>query len=116
MEFARANLSLSAQAGVQCFALVALSMLAGASRGEAAQGESGKSLLERNCGRCHAVAFDTPSPLKEAPNLRIVLSSYPTERLEFELAEGIGSRHKDMPQIQFTPDQIEAIEEYLAGP
>jgi mono/diheme cytochrome c family protein len=77
---------------------------------EAAQG---KALLERNCGRCHALAAEASSPLAAAPNLWIVLSSYPAERLEFELAEGIGSRHRDMPQVQFTAEDIGHIESYL---
>jgi len=79
-----------------------------------AGGESGKLLLERSCGRCHAVTLDTKSPIEAAPNLRIVLESYTAERLEFELAEGIGSKHKDMPQVQFKPDEIRDIEDYLA--
>jgi mono/diheme cytochrome c family protein len=96
--------------------LAALLLCAAAGEGHAAESESGQALLERNCGRCHAVTLDTQSALKEAPNLRIVLSSYPTERLEFELGEGIGSRHKDMPQIQFTPEQVRAIVDYVTGP
>jgi mono/diheme cytochrome c family protein len=94
--------------------LVAMIML---TMGESPAAEKeGRILLERNCGRCHAVALDSPSPLAGAPNLRIVLGSYPTERLEFELAEGIGSRHREMPQVQFTLEDIEAIESYLAEP
>lgn len=83
--------------------------------GSWAAGESGKILLERHCGRCHALAADTPSPLAKAPNLWTSLRSYPTDRLEFELAEGIGSRHPEMPQIQFTSDEIQSIESYLFG-
>lgn len=75
----------------------------------------GKALLEGHCGRCHALTAEAASPLKDAPNLWIVLSSYPEERLTFELSEGIGSRHKDMPQIQFSSDEIIAIREYLSG-
>lgn len=78
-------------------------------------GSPGKDLLERHCGRCHALAADESSPLEAAPNLWIVLRSYPTERLVFELAEGIGSRHAAMPQVQFTPDEIHDIETYLFG-
>ena len=81
----------------------------------AADNEAGRDLLEKNCSRCHALAAGTLSPLKEAPNLWIVLRSYPTERLAFELAEGIGSRHKDMPQVQFSSDDIYKIESYLFG-
>ncbi|SFV34902.1 c-type cytochrome [Hyphomicrobium facile] len=82
--------------------------------GGAAESEAGRALLEKNCGRCHALAPGTPSPLSQAPNLWIVLRSYPSERLEFELSEGIGSRHKDMPQIQFSSEEIQKIEDYLA--
>jgi hypothetical protein len=42
-----------------------------------------------------------------------VLSTYPWERLEVELSEGIGSRHKDMPQIQFSIEDIASIYYYL---
>jgi mono/diheme cytochrome c family protein len=75
----------------------------------------GKALLEKNCSRCHAVAPGLLSPLKEAPNLWTVLGYYPTERLELELAEGIGSRHRDMPQIQFSAEEITSIYYYLHG-
>lgn len=91
-------------------ALVLLSFPTGAGADEAADG---KELLERNCGRCHAVSVDARSPLKDAPNLWIVLRSYPSERLEFELAEGIGSRHEAMPQVQFSSDEIARIQTYL---
>ena len=73
----------------------------------------GKALLEKNCSRCHAVAAGLESPLKGAPNLWAVLGYYLTERLELELAEGIGSRHRDMPQIQFSAEEITSIYYYL---
>lgn len=73
----------------------------------------GKALLEKNCSRCHAVAPGLESALKEAPNLWTVLGYYPTERLELELAEGIGSRHREMPQIQFSDEEIASIYAYL---
>lgn len=79
----------------------------------AAEGEVGKAILQSNCGRCHAVAAGAESPLKQAPNLFVVLGSYPGERLEAELSEGIGSRHRDMPQIQFSADEITSIYYYL---
>ncbi len=83
--------------------------------GLAAEAGDGKAILEKNCGRCHAVAAGDASPLKQAPNLWDKLRSYPDERLDFELAEGIGSRHETMPQIQFTDEDITAIFYYLHG-
>lgn len=91
-----------------------LQLLLGADPSGAAENAEGKALLERNCSRCHAVAAGAASPLAAAPNLWTVLRSYPSERLEFELAEGIGSRHRDMPQIQFSTEEIRSIIEYLS--
>jgi len=79
----------------------------------ATEAAEGKALLEKNCSRCHAVAAGRESPLKEAPNLWIVLGYYPTERLEVELGEGIGSRHREMPQSQFSDEEIASIYRYL---
>jgi hypothetical protein len=47
--------------------------------------------------------------------IRIMLRSYPSERLDFELAEDMGSRHPATPQIQFTSEEIAAVQNYLAG-
>jgi mono/diheme cytochrome c family protein len=88
-------------------------LLFSASPLKAAEDADGKALLEKNCSRCHAVTLSAVSPLAAAPNLWTVLRSYPTERLEFELAEGIGSRHRDMPQVQFSTEEIRSIVKYL---
>lgn len=98
----------------QCLiALVTASVIPFAAHAATDEAMQGKALLERNCGRCHGLAADAQSPLAAAPNLWIVLGAYPAERLEFELAEGIGSRHPDMPQVQFTAEDIARIESYL---
>jgi mono/diheme cytochrome c family protein len=75
--------------------------------------DPGGVLLETRCGRCHGLAAEAKSRLKAAPNLWDTLRSYPAERLEFELAEGIGSRHPGMPQIQFTSEEIALVKAYL---
>ncbi|WP_072369285.1 cytochrome c [Hyphomicrobium sp. NDB2Meth4] len=79
------------------------------------EAEKGQALLEQNCGRCHGVVGDQKSPLKQAPNLSVVLGAWPNEELEMELADGVGSRHRDMPQIQFSPEEITSIYYFLHG-
>jgi mono/diheme cytochrome c family protein len=74
----------------------------------------GQALLKERCGRCHAVSAMSRSPIGPAPNLWDKLRTYPAERLEFELAEGMGSRHPAMPQIQFTSEEIASVQTYLA--
>jgi mono/diheme cytochrome c family protein len=73
----------------------------------------GKSILESRCGRCHSVAKVGRSPLGNAPPFRDIFRRYRLEQLEFELSEGVGSRHKEMPQIQFSAEQIDQILIYL---
>lgn len=76
---------------------------------------NGKAILERNCGRCHALEATGASPLPQAPPLREVYRRFPIEELEVGLAEGMGSRHRDMPQIQFSTEDVAAILTYLGS-
>jgi cytochrome c len=94
---------------------VALFIICCVGAAHADQASDGKALLERNCSRCHAVAPGAESPRKEAPNLSIVLESYPAERLQSELAEGIRPKHREMPQVRFSPSDIANIYYYLHG-
>jgi cytochrome c len=75
----------------------------------------GKALLEQNCGRCHAVEATGASPLPQAPPFREIYLKYPIDQLAEGFAEGMGSRHRDMPQIQFSDDQVTAILVYLGS-
>ena len=75
----------------------------------------GKILLEQNCSRCHSIDATGMSPLAKAPPLRQVYLKFPIQELESGFAEGMGSRHKDMPQIQFSAEQVSAILDYLGG-
>jgi mono/diheme cytochrome c family protein len=79
------------------------------------EGIEGKMLLEKNCSRCHSVDATGQSPLAQAPPLREVYLRYPIEQLEYGFAEGMGSRHREMPQIQFSSEQVSAILNYLGS-
>jgi mono/diheme cytochrome c family protein len=92
----------------------ALLLLATPSAGRAAELD-GKALLEAKCGRCHSLEANGESPLPQAPPLREVYLKYPIDQLEEGFAEGMGSRHRDMPQIQFSDEQVAAILTYLGG-
>jgi acyl-CoA thioesterase-1 len=75
----------------------------------------GKALLEKNCARCHSITATGASPLAKAPPLRDVYRRFPIQELESGFAEGMGSRHRDMPQIQFSTEQVSAILNYLGS-
>jgi mono/diheme cytochrome c family protein len=93
---------------------VYLALVFGASHASAASGASeGRALLAAKCGRCHAIDATGASPLAQAPPMREVYLKYPIDQLEEGFAEGMGSRHRGMPQIQFSDDQVAAILSYL---
>jgi len=74
---------------------------------------SGQSLVERLCGRCHAVAEEAQSPNAEAPLFREVATRWPPEVLAEALAEGIAVGHPDMPRFEFSPSQIDDVISYF---
>jgi mono/diheme cytochrome c family protein len=75
----------------------------------------GKMLLQKYCSRCHSIDATGQSPLQLAPPLREIYLRSPIEQLEYGFAEGMGSKHREMPQIQFSTEQISAILNYLGS-
>ena len=73
----------------------------------------GKVLVEQHCSRCHAIGKEGDSTHPEAPPFRTLSSKYPIDDLAESLAEGIVSGHPDMPIFVFSPQDIEAIIDYL---
>ena len=73
----------------------------------------GQTLLQKNCGECHAIGKTGESPLKQAPAFRTLGQRYPIESLEEALAEGIMSGHPAMPEFSFEADDVGAIIAYL---
>lgn len=73
----------------------------------------GKTLLQENCGRCHAVGAVGSSPLKAAPPMRNIYARFAPRELQAELREGMVSRHRQMPQIDFSDEDVDAILAYL---
>jgi hypothetical protein len=45
--------------------------------------------------------------------MRDLYSRYPTRELQEELSEGMVSKHREMPQISFSDEEVAAILAYL---
>ncbi len=73
----------------------------------------GKLILQENCGRCHAIEAVGDSPLKEAPPMRDIYVRFAPRELQAELSQGMVSKHKEMPQIEFSDEDVYAIMTYL---
>jgi mono/diheme cytochrome c family protein len=73
----------------------------------------GKVIVQEKCGRCHAVEATGESPLKIAPPMRDIYARFAPRELQAELREGMVSRHKEMPQIEFSDEDLAAIMWYL---
>jgi mono/diheme cytochrome c family protein len=106
--------SLRIRGAIASLALLMLTV-ADARAAEALGASDGKAILAEHCSRCHSIEATGPSPLDKAPPLREVYLRYPIEQLEGGFAEGMGSKHRDMPQIQFSAEQVAAILNYLGG-
>jgi len=101
----------------QARSLIAGLLLCGAATSDAANtsqlGIRGKLLLQENCGRCHAIEAVGESPLKQATPMRDVYARFAPRELQAELREGMVSRHRAMPQIDFSDADVDAILAYL---
>lgn len=93
---------------------VGVALMAAAAQPSYAQSDKqGVTLLERDCGRCHAVGLSGASPRADAPAFRTLGSRYPIESLEEALGEGIMSGHPDMPEFRYDAEEVGAIIDYL---
>jgi cytochrome c len=73
----------------------------------------GRAIVTKDCGPCHAVDREGPSPHPEALPFREIGRHYPVESLEEALGEGIISGHPDMPEFVFSGEDVGAIISYL---
>lgn len=90
-----------------------LSLDPGVALAPASPAAEGFALLHESCARCHAAGLRGASPLAQAPPFREVVKRYAPAQLEEALAEGIVTGHNDMPEFEFTPDDIGKIVTYL---
>ena len=90
-----------------------LATLSAAAANAADRSAQGKAILQEHCARCHAIESAGASPLKSAPPMREIYGRYATRELQQELSEGLVSKHKEMPQISFSDEDVAAILAYL---
>ena len=101
-----------------CRPLMAGLLLCLAGTGQAAETKAqlnarGKAILQDKCARCHSIEAGGDSPLAGAPPMRTIYRRFKEPELRAELSEGMVSRHKAMPQIVFSEDDVYAIMTYL---
>ena len=75
----------------------------------------GKTLVETNCARCHAIGATDTSSHPDAPAFRTLSQRYPVDQLAEALAEGISTGHPDMPEFVASPQQVDAILAYIGS-
>jgi len=92
--------------------LLLASLLATAARA-ADRSAQGKAILQEHCARCHAIESVGSSPLASAPPMRYIYGRYATRELQEELSEGMVSKHKAMPQMSFSDEDVASILAYL---
>ena len=93
--------------------LIAAAIAVAAGPARAASIEHGRAIAATNCGGCHSIDRSGASPEPRAPPFRTLGQSYPVEDLEESLAEGIVTGHRNMPQFQMSPGDVDDFIAYL---
>ena len=79
--------------------------------------QRGKQFVDKDCGTCHAVGLEGPSPYAPAPPFRTLHEHYDVGDLAEAFAEGIIVPHKgagrQMPEFMLEPQQIDDLIAYL---
>ena len=73
----------------------------------------GKAVLQEKCAHCNSIDAVGDSPLRIAPPMREICGRYLVRELHAELLEGKVSKYKEMPQVDFSPEDVDAILAYL---
>jgi mono/diheme cytochrome c family protein len=73
----------------------------------------GRLLVQKNCGMCHAVGRQGPSPNHAAPAFRDLNQRYKIDDLAEALAEGLITGHPAMPEFRFSPAEVNDIIRYM---
>jgi cytochrome c len=97
------------------FAVLVLAGVLAHSAASAQNLTQGRKLAEQYCARCHAVGPAGASPHPSAPPFRAVAAKGHVDDLQEALAEGITVGHPDMPEFEFSPEQITNFLSYLKG-
>lgn len=73
----------------------------------------GRTLLDENCARCHAIEKIGNSPNPAAPAFRTLGGSFNLDQFSQQLTRGLASGHPDMPEFKFSEDDARAVTAYL---
>ncbi len=95
--------------------LLVLAANAGAGQDMTPAFARGAEIAQKQCAACHAVALEAASPVKIAPQFRVLSRLYSAEDLETKLSDIADHGHFDMPAIQLREDEIADVAAYIAG-
>jgi cytochrome c len=89
----------------------ALSTAMAPAAGRSADLAAGELLADKWCAQCHEIRADRPSPNPSAPTFP-ELATEPSIT-EYSLRALLRAPHETMPQLTFTPDQLDDIIGYI---
>ncbi len=73
----------------------------------------GRKIVERNCVACHKIQTGDPARHPDAPAFADIAALYPPDALAETFAEGAMVGHIDMPEFEFTADEIRHLVRFL---
>jgi len=98
---------------LSCAAFLFVCALNVASYAREREPQPGKIMLERMCGRCHAVGATGRSPHVDAPPFRKFSDETLYDNFAQRLHDGLFTGHRDMPTFKFSWDDAADAVNYL---
>ena len=74
---------------------------------------TGREIAEQQCVSCHAIDRHSPSPNRDAPPLRDVLTVNDPDRLAYRFIDALRVGHDEMPLFDFDVRSADALIAYL---
>ena len=75
----------------------------------------GAEVAQGRCANCHAVALETRSPEKDAPQFRVLSRLYSAEVLARKLYDFSENGHFNMPPVALRVEDIADVSAYIAS-
>lgn len=95
------------------FVLLMGALLLGGTAAPPEQTETGRALVVRKCGGCHATGEQDASANADAPPFRTINRRYPVEALRESFLKGLTVGHRAMPPFTLPESEIAAMVAYL---
>lgn len=94
-------------------AILGVMLLGGAAAAQTGDARAGARLAESECAGCHAISADMKSKSVDPNAPRFIDVAHMSSTTELSLKVFLRSSHKNMPNIELEPEEIDTVAAYI---